>query len=228
MRWIIILLICLGQLTAFAQQPKEILVVGFGANAYNGDLGDRFDKWGSFFSVGVKLNHKYRLNGNLSIGIGSITGQEVGYTFNGPSVDPATPNTFFKTRVLTVNYDLHYNFIKKGPWIVYISQGLGLVSYIPKDEFSEDLVDQSSTRVPNETYGSTSIVAPTQIGAFYLLSNGLGFGFQTGFLNTLTDYLDNVSQWGNQGGNDNILIAKFSLLVSLNKKPADLGLSGEP
>ena len=212
------ILLVLVTFKMLGQQPKELLVLGVGVNAYNGDLGNAFNKWSASFYLGVKLNNKKRWNGNLNVGIGSITGQEVGYSFNGQSTDPPTPNTFFKTRVFNVSYDLHFNFIKKGPWIVYLSQGFGVVSFNPKDEFSQDLREQTQTRPPNEIYGNTAIILPTQLGAYYLLPNGFGFGLQTGYLNTTTDFLDNISQWGNKKGNDNVLVFKFSFVISLNKQ----------
>ncbi|MCZ6900504.1 MAG: hypothetical protein O7F74_09725, partial [Bacteroidetes bacterium] len=51
--------------------------------------------------------------------------------------------------------------------------------------------------------------------------NGFGFGLQTGYLNTTTDFLDNISQWGNKKGNDNVLVTKFSFVISLNKQSGE-------
>ena len=85
------------------QQPKELLVLGVGVNAYNGDLGNAFNKWSASFYLGVKLNNKKRWNGNLNVGIGSITGQEVGYSFNGQSTT-TTPHSPLQIHSLRPEY----------------------------------------------------------------------------------------------------------------------------
>jgi len=219
------LIVCSFSWAALAQstQVKEFLIIGASANAYNGDLGDAFDKWASSAHIGFKFNMKKRFNGSINLSIGNITGQEVDYAFEGNSSVPPTPNTFFKTRIFSVNYEFQYNLIKHGPWIVYLSQGIGFLSFNPKNQFSQDLSDIPKTRAPGETFSNTSIFFPSQLGAVYLFKNGFGFELKTGLMNTTTDYLDNISQWGNEGGNDNILMVKFSVyapLSFLTKKPS--------
>ncbi|MDJ1467398.1 hypothetical protein [Xanthocytophaga flava] len=195
--------------------PTRLLEIGIGPTAYKGDLASSYRKWASAFYIGVKFNRKHRVNGHLNLAIGSITGQNPSYVFTGESETTPTPNLYFKTTFFSLNYDLQINLIKTPRWIVYVSQGIGFMRYNPKDEYGNNFQDQLNTRAANETYGSISAILPTQAGVIYLLPNGYGAGIQGGWLNTQTDYLDNISQWGNRSKKDNALWLKFQFIVPL-------------
>jgi hypothetical protein len=145
--------------------------------------------------------------------IGSLSGQQVGGI---PTSGSPQPNTFFKTSTVSLHYDLRYNFFRKEKWKVYASLGFGLLRFNPKDESDNNLQDFQNTRAENETYGNIVAVIPLQLGAMYFLNNGFGTNFQFGFLNPTTDYLDNISDLGEETGGDNVLQFRFSLLVPLN------------
>ncbi|MDN5202945.1 hypothetical protein QQ008_16265 [Fulvivirgaceae bacterium BMA10] len=199
-----------------AQTPSKLIYGGIGASAYSGDLA-KFEKWSSSFYLGLKFNNSKRINGNVTFTFGSVTGQNSNYVFQ-TSQGPATPNKFFKTEFISLNYDLQVNFIKKKNFIAFISQGIGLSSFDPQDEFFNKLIDQLETREEDESYSSISLILPTQLGIIYLFDNGYGFGAKIGFINSATDYLDNIGLWGNKSGNDNILSVKFLFYVPIEFK----------
>jgi opacity protein-like surface antigen len=198
-----------------ATQPIRLLEIGIGPTAYRGDLSNGYRKWASAVHVGLKFNRKRRLNGHLNVAFGTVTGQNAGYAFTGESETTPTPNRFFRTSFVSVNYDLQVNLLKTPRWIVYASQGVGFMRFNPKDEFGNPLQDQLNTRTAGESYGNIAVMLPTQAGALYLLPNGYGVGIQGGFANPLTDYLDNISQWGNRNGGDNMLWLKFQFVVPM-------------
>ncbi|MFY0625253.1 MAG: hypothetical protein JXR07_03080 [Reichenbachiella sp.] len=192
---------------------KEVFV-GVGMASYNGDLGDGYQSGSLLGVVGIKLNNKKKLNSNFNITFGQISGQELDYAFEpNPS---ATPNTYFSSSFISFNYDLQFNFIDLPKLKVYLSQGVGLMRYEAKDQFSNSLLDQTNTRAVGEEYRNLTVVLPTQLGFKYKLPNDFGLGLQAGFYNTMTDYIDNISQWGNKEGNDNIFSIRFQLSVPLN------------
>ena len=198
----------------------RFLEIGVGATAYKGDLNSRYDYWASSLQIGIKFNKKKRLNSHLNLTIGSVVGQNYQYKFS--SVDfpagTATPNQYFKTSVFSFQYDLQYNFVKKSNFILYMSQGIGFLRFVPRDEDGKDLQDQRNTRVNNENYENTTLTLPLSFGAIYLLKNGYGFGVQTSYLFPQTDYIDNISGWGRESGKDKIAIVKFWVAVPLMKK----------
>lgn len=198
-----------------AKKVSRFLEIGVSANAYRGDLGITSPKWSSAFQAGLKLNFKKRLNSHFNLAIGSITGQNPEYRFEATDGTPATPNLFFKTSFIAANYDLQLHLLKYKGIMMYVSQGIGLIRYVPKDAENRSLGDNFDSRVANETYGNVSLLLPTQAGVNYVFRNGYGVGLQAGWLNPQTDYLDNISQWGNRKKKDNVLMVRFAFMVPL-------------
>ncbi|UII21098.1 hypothetical protein [Fulvivirga ligni] len=184
---------------------------GISMAAYKGDLSS-YDQYRGLFQVGVQLNKKKRLNGNFNLGIGSVSGEN--RDFRRFETGDIEPNRYFRTNFFFLNYDLHYNIVKTDFLIVYVSQGIGFFRFTPKDDEGNSLIDQGNTRNPDESYRNSTFMLPTSAGATYFLPNKYGIGLQAGFLNPLTDYLDNISELGETGG-DNILEFRFSLYVPI-------------
>ena len=198
---------------------RAAIALSVSANAYRGDLGEGYDKWTSSFYLSFLFKHERRLHGGLHAGFGTLTGQ-ASATQSPDIVTPSpSPNRFFTTNFITVNYALQYDFIRKKQWAVYLSQGFGIIRFNPQDEFYNNLQDNLQSRAPNEGYTNVAVVLPTQLGFNYVFPNQFGLGARAGFTNPLTDYLDNISQLGTKQGNDNILSFAFSFFAPVGKKP---------
>lgn len=214
---IIISLLVLIPLLSFGQEQdtlrKKEIYFGVGPAAYKGDLSTSYDKYSMVLNAGIKLNRFRKLNGNFNISVGEVSGQNINYSFDDGSGTATTPVSFFTTKLIGLNYELHYNVIHKENLKLYISQGIGMLRFTPKDEFNQNLIDNLSTRNLGESYGSIAIFFPTQIGLLYTLPNDYSFGFQMGYLGTVTDYIDNISQWSTSTGNDNILSMRFEVHI---------------
>ena len=196
-------------------QQLKLVSAGVSANAYRGDLNSRLEKWSNIFHLGFRFNPSKKLNGSANLGIGFITGENFNYIFESTNIPTPNPNRFFRTNVTTVNYELNYNFLEWKNFTFFISQGIGLLRFNPKDEFFDDFQDQPDTRAPNETFANITLMLPTQLGFLYLFPNDFGLNFQVGLMNSFTDYLDNISDWGNKDGGDNIVSMRFSFLVPI-------------
>ncbi|MEO9964618.1 MAG: outer membrane beta-barrel protein [Reichenbachiella sp.] len=200
---------------SLSQKRKE-LHLGIGPASYSGDLGGSYSSSSLLFSAGLKFNKDKKFHGNVRFSLGTVTGQELDYTTTDNSGVTATPNTFFESSFFAINYEAHYNIVDKKRVKVYISQGIGLFRFTPKDESGKGLIDQPSTRPLGESYRNLTLQLPTQIGAKYYLSNDFAFGIQFGLINPITDHLDNLGIWGNKNGNDNILTTQFQLFVPVS------------
>lgn len=198
------------------QRKKKEIHFGLGPASYSGDLGNAYSGSSLMVNFGLKLNKEKKLNGNIKVSIGRVTGQELDYTTTDNSGAVATPNTFFKSTFFGLNYEVQYNLIDKDKIKVYLSQGIGLFRFEPRDQSGQSLVDQTDTRPLGETYRNLTIQLPTQIGAKYYLPNDFGVGVQVGFVNPITDHLDNLGVWGNKNGNDNILSVQFQIHVPIS------------
>jgi hypothetical protein len=198
-----------------ARKVTRFLELGISANAYKGDLSASYQKWTPAFHAGLKLNFKKRFNSHINLAIGSVSGENLNYAVPSEVTPAPTPNTYFKTNFVTVNYDLQLHLLKYKGLMVYISQGIGLIRYEPKDAQNNKLLDNFSSRASNESYSNVSAVLPTQAGIQYILKNGYGIGFQAGWLNLQNDYIDNISLWGSRQKKDNALLYRFAFMVPL-------------
>ena len=196
-----------------AQQPAAMGYGGFSVNQYLGDLNTPYAKYTGSLAIGLQLNRKKRFNGSVGVSYGRVNGQNSMYDFEGN--EQATPNHFFSSSIFTIHYDLHWNILKKEKYMLYLSQGFGMLRYKPEDDLDRSLLDRYETRAPNETYSNTSIMLPSSLGLIYFLPNHWALGIQAGYLNPLTDYLDNIGLWGNKKGNDNVLRFRFAIYVPL-------------
>jgi len=200
-------------------ENRATLALSVSANAYRGDLGGGYEKWTSSYYLSFLFKHQRRLHGSLHAGFGTLTGQASAHQ----SPDIVTPssslNRFFTTNFITVNYGLQYDFIRRKQWVVYLSQGFGIIRFNPQDQFNNSLQDNLQSREPNEDYTNVAVILPTHLGFTYAFSNQFGIGARAGFTNPLTDYLDNISQLGTKEGNDNILSFTFSFFAPVGKKP---------
>jgi hypothetical protein len=183
--------------------------IGVSANAYRGDLAEAYALWSSSLHIGLKFAKKKRWNAHLNASIGNVRGQNYAYEFDAN----ATPNLFFRTNMVSLQADLQYNFVRSSRWIAYISQGLGLLRFQPKNEQGERLQNILASRPAGEVYGNVSAIFPTSLGAIYLLKNGYAIGFQVALLRPTTDYLDNISAWGQKSGADKILMCKWHIAI---------------
>ncbi len=172
-----------------------------------------YEKSGGGFQLGIQFNKKKRFNGSANLSFGQISDDDRSFELDRTVGNP-TPNSFFRTNFFAINYDLHYNFIKKSHLTLYTALGIGFIRFTARNNAGEDLANLPETRAEGEDFRNSSVMIPTRIGVIYYFDNHVGFGLQTSLLNTSTDYLDNVAELG-KSGNDNILEARFSLLIPI-------------
>ncbi|HXA02946.1 MAG TPA: hypothetical protein VNW99_13210, partial [Cytophagaceae bacterium] len=185
-----------------------------------GDLNHSYEKFSSCFYLNLHFRkNDRRVNPYIGLMIGSVTGQNPNYSFalSDTAAPTPTPNKFFKTSLLSVNFGFLINIIKKENFNLYIGQGLGLMRLNPKDADNKPLADQFNTRANNETFNNFTFMLPTYAGMTYRFKNDYRVGFQAGWLNPTTDYIDNISVWGDRQKKDNILSYKFSFYIPLQK-----------
>jgi len=219
MKNLLLLIICLVSCWQAYGQADSLsfpahLSVGVSHNAYRGDLGDTYQSGGLAVNVGYMFSHSKKLHGGLHAAIGTFSGYKLSNTSPDFGADVLS-NTYFRSSFVSVYYSLQYDIIRRERWLLYVSQGLGVMQFNPRDEFGNALPDNPETRAENESYGTAAALLPTQAGIDYYLPNRLGIGLKVGWLNTTTDYLDNVSQLGDKAGNDNVLQVMLQVHIPL-------------
>lgn len=191
-------------------QANRYVVLGASANAYKGTLSGAYRVYTPGLQVGLQFNKRKRLNGGLYLGYGTLTGQNLNYTYSKPEAPRARPNTYFRTVFVSAHFELHLNLFKQPRYCVYLSQGLGLYRFSPEDTEGKSLLDQINTRAPGEDYSNVTAIWPTSLGFTYFLKNGLGLGLQAGWQNTSTNYLDNIHELSD-GASDNASFFRLNL-----------------
>lgn len=216
-----VLILLFSSAAAVAQTrtlPKRFVELGVSANSYKGDIRHSYTDWATGVNVGILFNKAKRVNGHFNLMIGSAVAQNPNYFFDDGSDPQPTPNEFARIKMYAFNFDLHINLYKKNNFIVYLYQGLGLVRFDPRDSENKKLLDQLNTRAQGETYSNISFMLPHGLGVLYVSKPGFGVGFQAGYLNTTSDYLDNVSKWGDRAKKDNILSYKMTVYIPFSKE----------
>jgi hypothetical protein len=191
--------------------PNRYFMIGLSANAYKGSLNASYQAFKPALHIGLQLNRKKRLNGSFNLAIGSYVadnGIQEPTTVNG-----RTPNNFASSTFIALHYGLNFYVIKNRYFNWYLGTGFGLMRFNPQDAEGSDLLDQRITRQSNENYSTVTSIIPLNTGVNFFHKSGYGLGFQLGWWNTNTQYLDNVGKLATEQSNDNIISYRFSLLV---------------
>lgn len=198
-------------------RPSKSIEVGLGMYAYRGDLSASFDYYNAGVHFGMLFHKHKRFNGRIYVFMSSISSGNANYTFLQADGTQATPNSFFKTSLFGLGYDLSLLLYEYKRFKLQFSQGIGLMRFVPKDQQDVKLEEQFETRAQGETYSLLSFSLPTQLSLTYSPKIPLAFAMRVGFQNNTSDYLDNISDWGTRKKKDNILFYRLSVILPLNK-----------
>lgn len=185
--------------------------VGGSILSYKGDLSSSYEKFTSGIQLGIRFNKKKKLNGAIQLGLGKVVGQNYNYQY--PDNNVGTPNTFFESNIISCNYDLVFNIIKKENINLYVSQGAGVMRFVSRDEFGSKLIDRLNTRNRNETYNNVTIFFPTSLGLIYHFPKNIHLGVAISWLRPSSDYVDNISNLSSSSTKDNIMAIRMSLFL---------------
>lgn len=201
-------------LQGVGQNGDRYIGLGFGPIAYRGDLNHSFSKFQSALSFNYFKDRDRRVQSVFNLTIGKVSGSNEDYIFQNDMEMETSPNTYFQTSFQSLTYRLKIRFLKQKKVVPYISPGIGLFRFVPKNENSTSLSDQDNSRAPDESYSPITISLPLSLGVNTSL-NEFKFGLSLTWLNPLTDYIDNIKQWGNKEGNDNLLLYSISVAIPL-------------
>jgi len=211
---ITIILLLLASSPVLAQQDSashKLLGVGFGASLAKTDLSEGYEKPSQTFNLFLQFDKKQKkLTGAIHLNIGKIVSENP----EGKFIDRSEfdINSFALTNFQSLHFEAIYHIVRKENWSISLAQGFGFMRFNVYDQENNPLVDQLDSRAPGESYTGFSVMLPTSISAHYLFENNFGLKARLGLMNTLNDYLDNVSTFGNPENNDNILSIQLALI----------------
>jgi Outer membrane protein beta-barrel domain len=214
-------LLLLG-ITAWSQQPMQSplrLGLGLLGTTYVGDLNSQGGAW-ERFSPGACLSLQFASDHLLSPQLNAGFGKFVAQDRTLQSVEGVQPNTFVQTPFFFVDLRLKARFLRTLPVHPYLSAGVGLLGYTPKDADANNLIDNTATRNDGELYGSMTAGLPLSTGVEIRLSPILHLGLEYTYRITTSDYLDNIGQVGLRDGKDKLQSLLLSLYITFDPDAA--------
>jgi hypothetical protein len=199
------------------QGPQSPLRLGLGlqGTTYVGDLNTDGTAWHRFSpgaSLSLQFASKKLLSPQLNAGFGRIVAQDRSLE----PVEGIQPNTFVQTPFFFLDLRLKARFLREAPIHPYLSAGVGMLGYSPKDGDGNNLIDNFATRYEGETYGSMSAAFPLSAGVEIPLHPILLLGLEYTYRPTTSDYLDNVGQAGLRPGKDKLQSLMLTLYVTFD------------
>jgi len=196
---------------------KKFLVVGASALAYKGSLQESYARWTPGFQVGIKFEKRKLVNGMLSATFGKLIGENRNYQKPSKFGDEIQPVSKFQTTFFSLQYEAQVLLLTYHGFRIFASQGIGLFRFTPQDWDGNSLFEKDRTRNKGESFSKNAIQFPTQIGFQYWFPNQMGFGFQAGWFNTLTKFIDNMSDLSTNEISDNVAAFRFQFFYHLEQ-----------
>lgn len=190
--------------------------VSFGASIPKTDLTPSYQKPGAQLSAFMQFTPNRWLNIGFWLKAGEVQSENSEVRFLDQSEFKI--NDFARTNYQSVHVEPSFHLLKKSNYSIYLSQGFGFMRFEVYDRDNNNLANQLDSRAQGEEYPNFAVLLPTTLNAYYFLPNDFGFHLRTGWLNPQTDYLDNISIFGNADNNDNIFILQFSIIKRFTLK----------
>lgn len=193
--------------------------LSFGTSIPRTDLEPSYSKPGTLVSASMQFTPNRWLNVGFWLNLGEVQSENRDVRFFDQSEFQI--NDFARTTYQSVHVEPTLHLLKKPNYSVYLAQGFGFLRFTVFDRNNSDLVGQLNSRDQGEDYSNFTVLLPTTLNAYYFLPNDFGFHLRTGWLNSQTDYLDNISSFGNPENNDNLFILQFSIIKRFTFKNSD-------
>ena len=197
-----------------AQELDRLVSFGPATTSYSGDLNNSYSKLSGGFNIQIVTNRDKLIQTSLELNIGNIVGQNSSFQSN--KNPQREPNTFFETGFGSFSFNLRAYLYRKYNFKFYLSQGIGGMRFVPKNDLEEKLIDKPITRNSDkETYSNLVIIFPRALGISYLFKNDYGISLDISQLTPMTDYIDNISQLGNPNDYDQILMYRLGVMIPI-------------
>jgi hypothetical protein len=217
-RLLTVLFCLLGFVAAHAQGPDQRplrLGLGLVGATYLGDLttqGGGFNRFSPGASLSLQFASERLLSPQINAGFAKVVAQDRTL----PAVEGVQPNTFVQTPFFFVDLRLKARFLRQTPFHPYLSAGIGMLGYTPKDADGNNLIDNLASRGEGETYGSMTAAFPLSTGMELEIHPQLGVGLEYTFRPSASDYLDNIGRLGPKAGKDQLHAIMLSLFVTFD------------
>ncbi|WP_188467875.1 hypothetical protein [Marivirga lumbricoides] len=193
-----------------SSSKNKFIGLGIGMAFPKTDLAPSYQKPSFNTAASFHFNKNKRLNISLWLNVGEVVSENREVIFLDQSEFQI--NDYASTSYQSLHAEPTLHIFKKEKWGLYIAQGFGFFRYETYDENNQKLADQLNSRAPGETVSNFTVILPSSLGGYYFLPNKFGIHGRVSIWNTQTDYLDNISSFGNPDNNDNIINLQLSII----------------
>lgn len=216
--FLLIFLACLSAQT-WAEDNREKksrhLFGGLNMVAYRGSLQDSYLRWTPALQTGLSIGVRKNLNLVFGLTFGKVIGEDRNYRLPSGADISLNPVNRFQTSFASFAAEMQFKAFEYKGFRLLGSLGLGLMHFTPRDFEGNDLAPQIRTRNRSETYAQNALQFPLQLIAQYWFKPGLGIGFQGGWLNVNSRYLDNMDELAGNSRGDNVAVFRFLVMAGL-------------
>lgn len=192
--------------------PPPQLGLGLSVGSYLGDLNPQLNA-ADGFTPGLDMSLQFpgkALGPEIHAGLGQIVAQLP------PGTQAVMPvNTFVATDLFYLDLRMRLQLLRRFRLNPVLAGGVGVLVFSPKDYTGAALTDLPATRANGEMYSGSSLSFPVSAGLRYRFNNRFSIGAEAITRWTKSDYLDNISQWGNATGNDRVVSLVLSAFIRL-------------
>ena len=194
---------------------NKLVGIGLGTSIPKTDLEPSYKRPGANMSAFLQFTAKKRLNVGMWLNVGEIQAENREVAFLDQSEFQI--NSYARTAYQSLHVEPTFHLVKKEKFSLYVAQGFGFFRFTVFGADQQNLANQLNSRSPAESFSNFSVVLPTTINAYYMLPNSFGVHFRLGWMNPITDYLDNISNFGNPDDRDNIFTFQLSMVKQLKR-----------
>ena len=202
--------------TDSVQKRDRYVSAGFSAIAYKGSLQDAYSRWTPSFQLGIQLEKKKLLSSFIGIGFGSYIGEDRNYRLPAKADQNLQPAASFEGQFFTLHYEARFLLFRYRGFHLQACQGIGLFRFSVKDRNGNNLSEKPKSRSNGETYSQNSFFFPSSLMLMYRFPNRMSLGFQAGWYNNNSQYLDNMKVLSANQNRDNLASLRFHFSLPLN------------
>jgi len=195
---------------------SRFITGGFSAVAYKGSLQEGYNRWTPAYHFGVQLEKKKFTSSFIGIGFGSYIGEDRAYRLPSKADQNLQPSAAFEGRFFTFHYEVRFTLFRYKALQIQVGQGIGLFRFSVRDRSGNNLADRPKSRAAGESYSQNSFFFPSSILLQYRFPNRMGLGFQAGWFNNSSQYLDNMKALSLNQNKDNLAGMRFHFSMPLN------------
>ena len=194
---------------------SRYISAGFSAIAYKGSLQTAYSRWTPSYHLGISLEKKKLFSSFFGLGFGNYIGEDRTYKLSEKADQNLQPSASFQSSFFTLHYEARFLIFKYGGIRLHACQGIGLFRFTVKDKSGNNLAEKPRSRASGETYSQNSFFFPSSLMLRYEFPNQMWLGFQAGWYNTSSNYLDNMNQLAINKGGDNLASMRFHFSIPL-------------